>query len=136
MDSMAQLVAYLTFNGDTKKAMAFYRNIFGGELTMQTVGQSPMGNDMPPEMKKRIMHSDLSSGKVRIMAADMMGKGKLKQGNNVFLCLVCESKDEIKALFSKLSSGGKVIHPLKEEFFGTYGDLTDKFGTNWMLQFG
>jgi PhnB protein len=95
-----------------------------------------MAANMPPEAKKRIMHSELTSDKVRLMASDMIGEGKLEQGNNVYLCLVCESKDEIKTLFTKLSRGGKVRHPLKEEFFGTYGDLTDKFGTYWMLQYG
>lgn len=133
---MAQLIAYVTFNGDAKKAMTFYQRTFGGELRVQTVGESPMASSMPPEMKKRVMHSDLSSDKVRLMASDMIGEGKLDQGNNVRLCLVCESKEEIKTFFTKLSRGGKVVHPLKEEFFGMYGDLTDKFGINWMLQSG
>jgi PhnB protein len=124
------------FNGTAKKAMTFYNSVFGGDLTAQTYGESPMAAGMPPEAKKRIMHSDLTSGKVRLMAADMGGEERLEQGNNVYLCLVCESKDEIKTLFAKLSRGGKVHHALKEEFFGTYGDLTDKFGTNWMFQYG
>jgi len=133
---MAQLNAYLIFNGTAKKAMKFYQKIFGGDLSFMTYGESPMGASMPPEVKKQIMHSDLSSGKIKLMASDMAGEAMLEQGNNVFLCLVCESKDEIKTLFTKLSRGGKVLHPLKEEFFGTYGDLTDKFGTNWMFQYG
>ena len=46
------------------------------------------------------------------------------------------SKAEIETLFKKLSAGGHVNTPLKEEFFGTYGDLTDKYGFHWMFQFG
>ena len=44
------------------------------------------------------------------------------------------TKDEIHTLYSKLSAGGKADHPLNETFFGTFGDLTDKYGFNWMLQ--
>jgi len=29
-----------------------------------------------------------------------------------------------------------VTHALKEEFFGTYGDLVDKYGFSWMFQYG
>ena len=71
-----------------------------------------------------------------LMASDNLGQEGYKHGNTVSLCLVCGSKEEIETLFSKLSAGGRVKHSLKEEFFGTYGDLTDKYGFNWMFQFG
>jgi len=69
-----------------------------------------------------------------IFGTDVAGP-ELTQVNNVFLCLVCKSKEEIDTLFSKLSQGGKVTTPLKQEFSGTYGDLADKFGIKWMFQF-
>ena len=38
--------------------------------------------------------------------------------------------------FQIFSAGGEIGHPLKEEFWGgTFGDLTDKFGINWMFNF-
>jgi PhnB protein len=43
---------------------------------------------------------------------------------------------ETEMLFSKLSAGGIIPRPLKAEFFGTYGELTDKYGFLWMFQFG
>jgi PhnB protein len=68
------------------------------------------------------------------MASDMMGKDKLVRGNAVSLLLNCSSKEEIETWFSKLSAGGKVGHPLKEEFWGSvFGDFTDEFGMRWML---
>jgi len=47
------------------------------------------------------------------------------------LCLICSSKEEIETLYAKLSAGGRMEHPLNEEFF--IGDLVDKFGMSWML---
>lgn len=94
-----------------------------------------MGAQTPAAMKNNIMHSVLAGGKITLMASDMIGEEGQKHGNSISLCLVCESKEEIKTLFSRLSARGKVAHALKEEFFGTYGDLTDKYGFNWMFQY-
>jgi PhnB protein len=50
--------------------------------------------------------------------------------------LNCNNEDEIKTYFSKLSAGGKISHPLKDEFWGsTFGMFTDKFGKVWMLNY-
>ena len=136
---MAQLNAYLVFNGNCREAMQFYKGCLGGELNSMTVGNSPMAATMPAGMRDKIMHSLLTSGSIRLMASDMIdmiGEEGYKHGNTVSLCLVCQSKEEIQTLFSKLSQGGQIKHPLKEEFFGTYGDLTDKYGFSWMFQFG
>jgi uncharacterized glyoxalase superfamily protein PhnB len=42
----------------------------------------------------------------------------------------------IEPIFAKLSAGGTVNTPLIEEYFGTFGDLTDKFGIGWFFQAG
>jgi len=42
--------------------------------------------------------------------------------------------EELKTLFKRLSDGAEVTDPLKEQFFGTYGALNDKFGVRWMFQ--
>ena len=131
---MARLVSYLTFDGNCAEAMTFYKTCFGGELELNKVGEGPMAGKMPPEVKDQIMHSRLSSGKIELMASDMMGHGELAKGNNITLCLICESEQELKELFDKLSSGGKVTQPVAKEFFGWYGGFADKFGINWMLQ--
>ena len=82
------------------------------------------------------MHSVLTSGSIMLMGSDMVGEEGYRHGNTLSLCLVCQSKEEIETLYSRLSAGAKATHPLKEEFFGTYEDLTDKYGFSWMFQFG
>lgn len=71
-----------------------------------------------------------------IMGSDLTGDKEYTHGTSMALCLVCKSKDEIETLFVKLSAGGQVITPLGEMFFGTYGDLVDKYGFSWILQYG
>ena len=133
---MAQLNPYLAFSGNCREAMTFYQGCFGGELTMQTMGESPMGEQTPAEAKDHIMHSQLTKGGLVIMASDMGGAEEPAQGSAVTLSLSCSSEEEIQTLFSKLAAGGQVTHPLQVEFWGaTFGTLTDKFGMNWMLNY-
>jgi PhnB protein len=40
-------------------------------------------------------------------------------------------------LFAGLSHEGKITMPLQDVFWGAYfGSCTDKFGINWMVNFG
>jgi PhnB protein len=131
---MALLSPYITFHGNCKEAMQFYQSCLGGDLQLNTVGDSPMAAQMPKEQHNNILHSVLKNEHLTIMAADM-GTENPGQGR-VGLCLVCSSADEIKRLFDALSAGGNVDYPLKQEFFGTFGAFLDKFGIRWNLQFG
>jgi PhnB protein len=130
---MAQLNAYLHFGGDCRAAMTFYKECLGGELELMGVGDSPMAAQMPPAARNNILHGLLKSGSISIMASDWMAPGTMTKGNNISLSLTCGSNKEADALYAKLSAGGTPTHPLKDEFFGYYGDLKDKFGVNWML---
>lgn len=132
---MAQLSPYIGFGGKAEDAMKFYQSIFGGDLQIQTIKDSPMAGQFKPEMQDKVLHSYLGSNKIVIMASDMSSEEGFNVGNNISLCLQCESKEEIESLYAKLSDGGNARHPLKEEFFGTFGDLKDRFGINWMLQY-
>ena len=111
--------------------MEFYKACLGGDLNVQTVGESPYAS---PETKDNVIHSELKLGDFTLMASDMMEAGVPESGNRYSLCLVCASKSEIQRLFASFGAGGQVIHPLKEEFFGTYGDLVDQYGIAWMFQ--
>ncbi len=130
---MAQINPYLLFDGNCRDAMGFYKGCLGGELNLMTVGESPMGKEMPVDAQKKIMHARLQADGLVIMAADNMGPSGTTPGGNISLSLTGGSKKEIDTLFSKLSAGGKVLHAPKDEFFGYYGDLKDKYGTTWML---
>lgn len=132
---MTQINPYLHFDGNCREAMTFYKECLGGELKVQTVGESPMAAQMPAAEHKKILQARLKKGEISLMASDMVGPKGIQKGNTVSLALVCSSKAEIETLFSKLGAGGKVSHALKEEFFGTYGDLTDKFGIDWMFNY-
>ena len=87
-------------------------------------------------MKDCILHAVLTNGELALMASDMVGEQGLVRGNAISLMLNCSSEDEIRRYYTALSSGGKATHPLEDTFWGAlFGDLTDKFGTKWLLHF-
>ncbi len=100
---------------------------------MMGVGDSPMAAQMPPAARNNVLHALLKSKDITIMASDWMGSGTMTKGNNISLSISCGSNKEADGLYAKLSAGGTASHPLKDEFFGYFGDLKDKFGITWML---
>ncbi len=133
---MTQIISYLTFNGNCREAMHFYRDCLGGELQLQTIGESPMADKMPPRMREGILHASLTKDGLSLMASDMVGEQGLVKGNSVSLMLNCSSEAEIKNCYASLARDGQVTHPLENTYWGAlFGDLTDKFGHHWLLHF-
>ncbi|MDP4198087.1 MAG: VOC family protein [Bacteroidota bacterium] len=133
---MTQINAYVTFEGNCREAMSFYHNCLGGELLIQTIGGSSIEDQCPTSMKDQILHASLCSDALTLMGSDMIGPDGFHQGNNIALALHCSTEEEIETFFSKLSLGGRVIHPLSVEFWGaTFGMVTDRFGIRWMLSY-
>lgn len=124
--------AYLSFTGNCGEAMTFYKNCLGGELTLVTVKSTPMAHEFPADKQNDIIHSALINENMTLMATDM-GLSKGIHGNTVALSLACDTLDELKEAFSKLSEGAKIINEPHEFFSGTMAVLNDKYGFNWML---
>ncbi len=133
---MTQINAYLTFNGNCREAMTFYKACLGGELSFQTIGASPLSAKMPERMKACMLHATLTKDALVLMGTDMVGAQGLIKGNNVTLSLNCSSEEEIKTFYEQLSAGGVANHSLEENFWGAlFGELTDKFGNHWILNY-
>lgn len=133
---MSSINSYLRFNGNCKEVMSFYKDCLGGELTMQKVGESPMAHNMPQQMQDKIMHATLKNDGFTIMASDLCDERGLIKGNNVSLMLDCDSEKQIRNTYERLSEGGKKTHPLEKTFWNAlFGDLTDKFGINWLMNY-
>lgn len=132
---MTQLIPYLNFNGNCRQAMTFYQDCLGGELVLQTVGESPIASQMPPEMTENILHATLTNGAINLAGSDMVGAA-LSPGNSVTMMLNCSSEAEINTVYANLADGGIIGDPLQTQFWGAvFGTVSDKFGTSWMLNF-
>ena len=133
---MTQINSYLTFNGNCSEAMTFYKECLGGELVLQTIGESPLASKMPQQMKDCILHATLTNDTLVLMGSDMVPQSGLIKGNAVSLMLDCKTEKDIRNYYNKLSEDGHATHPLEQTFFGAMlGGLSDKFGNHWLLHF-
>lgn len=133
---MDQLAIYLTFNGNCREAMTFYRECLGGELYLQTMEESPMAEKLPAEIKNLILHASLRRDDFVLLGSDLVGEQGLKQGNGISILLNCSSEEELKDYYLKLSQGGQTTHlPVLTYWGALFGGLTDKYGHHWLFNF-
>ena len=127
------LTPYLNFNGNTKEALEFYHQVLGGELRLQTFGETP-GMPVPPGYEDKIIHGHLQADDLVIMASEGRPGEQVSFGDNVHLSLQGADEAKLSGIFNSLSEGGKVTMPLAKQFWGdTFGSFTDKFGVHWQV---
>lgn len=140
---MASVSTYLNFPGNTEEAFLFYKSVFNTDFTAPGIrrlgdGPAPEGAPaLPDHVKNMVMHVQLPIlGGHYLMGTDCpkeMGF-TVTFGNNNFICLNPDSKDETRRLFDALKAGGTVQMELEDMFWGAYfGTLTDRFGVLWMF---
>ena len=137
---MTAINPYLNFNGNTEEAFNFYKSVFGGEfLALMRFKDNAGCGAIPESEKERIMHVALPIGNGAVLmgtdALESMGQ-KLTFGNNFYICINPESKEEADRLFNGLSAGGKIEMAMQDMFWGAYwGSFADKFGVQWMVNY-
>src|SRR5688572_16728326 len=123
---MARTSTYLNFPRNTEEAFNFYRSVFGGEFNggIARFKDIPPAEGMPPlpdSDKELVMHIELTIPGGHILmgtdAPESMGFTVIK-GNNVFINLEPDSREETKKLFDALSAGGKISMELQDMFWG------------------
>lgn len=138
---MKSSAVHLTFDGNCKEAFDFCAAVFQNKLsTSMTMGESPMKDSVPENLKSLIMHTRLEIGlgdTFCLIGGDrnpMFHKEAFNVGNHSQICLTPDSPEETERIFRELGEGGKVTMPLAKQFWGSlHGALTDKFGIRWMF---
>jgi PhnB protein len=129
----SQLNPYLNFSGTARQAMEFYRDVFGGELTISTFGESGPMDGVDSADADKIMHAQLQTGTGYVlMGADVPSHMEF-QAPAGFAVSLSGDDEALRGYFEKLSSGGTVTTPLQKMMWGDeFGMLTDQFGIQWM----
>lgn len=133
-----KLNSYISFNGNAKEAIEFYKSIFGGEVYMDTFSsfadKMPVSNDD----KDKVMHAYLKGDNgIELMASDTPSGMPSQSGAQISLTLNGDDEAKLREYWDKLVEGGSVTLPLEKAPWGdTFGLLVDKFGINWMIDIG
>lgn len=137
---MPSVNIYLNFMGQTEAAFNRYRDVFGGELNLQRMGDvppDPNGPQLTEAEKNLVMHVELPiiDGTV-LMGTDMLESmgHELRLGNNMTISLQYEDLAETRRVFDALSEGATEVMPLTPMFWGAHwGTFQDEFGVRWMF---
>jgi PhnB protein len=128
----SRLNPYLTFDGNARQAMEFYRDVFGGDLQFMTFGEYGQTGDAAD----KVMHAKLETPNgYTLMASDTApGAHQLMAGNNITVSLSGDDKDDLHRFWDKLSKKGNVTMPMEKQAWGDeFGMCTDQFGVAWMV---
>lgn len=128
----SRLNPYISFSGDARQAMEFYKQVFGGTLTMNTFGEY---GDQDAPGADNIMHGMLETDRgFTLMGADTPPGEEHKPGNNIAVSLSGDDGDELRGYWQQLSDGGTVTVPLEKQMWGDeFGMCVDRFGIAWMV---
>lgn len=135
---MIKINPYLNFDGTCEEAFNFYKSVFGGEFTYFSKIGEISDVSFPEEDKDLIMHVSLPLGENVLMGSDVPSnaQSQFKSGNNTYISIMPDSREEADRLFNELSVGGEVEMPMEEMFWGDYyGSFRDRFGIWWMINF-
>jgi len=128
----SRLNPYVNFDGNTREAMEFYKDVFGGELVINTFAE--FGNP-DPAVADKTMHALLETEHgFTLMASDGPPGTEVKVGDNISISLSGDDAGELHGYWDKLAEGGTVTMPLEVAPWGdAFGQLTDRFGVAWMV---
>ena len=130
----SKLNPYISFKGNAREAMEFYKTVFGGKLELSTFGEAGAANNgAEPD---QIMHASLvADNGITLMASDSAtGMREYVAGTNMSVSLSGDNEEELTGYYNKLAEGGKVEQPLTKAPWGdTFGMCIDKFGVFWMV---
>jgi PhnB protein len=131
----SRLNPYISFVDNARQAMEFYKDVFGGTLTLNTFGE--FGAQDSPEADK-IMHGLLETDRgFTLMASDTPPGMEHNPGTNIAVSLSGDDVDELRGYWAKLSDGGTVSVPLEKQMWGDeFGMCVDRFGIPWMVNIG
>ena len=138
---MTKYNPYLNFAGNTEEAFNFYKSVVGGEFaSVVRFRDMPLpGVSLSKEDADKIMHIGLPLGQDQmLMASDVLESlgQKLIQGNNIYISVHPDSKQEADRLFTALSEGAEIEMAIADQPWGDYwGSLKDKFGVLWMINY-
>ncbi|MEU9667668.1 VOC family protein [Streptomyces bobili] len=128
----SRLNPYISFGGDARQAMEFYKEVFGGTLVLNTFGE--FGQQDAPQADQ-IMHAMLETPSgFTLMASDTPPGMNVTQGDNISVSLSGDDAAALRGYWEKLSAGGSVSVPLEKQMWGdVFGMCTDRFGIPWMV---
>ncbi|HTZ56031.1 MAG TPA: VOC family protein [Candidatus Acidoferrum sp.] len=133
-----QLEPYIYFHGTCEDALNFYAKCFGGKIEGLTrMSEAPKEFQGDPSWSNKVMHASFIAGDMRFMCSDGRPGTPPHGEDDLALSVATPDVAEGERVFKALSEGGTVETPFAKAFWGgMFGQVTDKFGIQWMVTAG
>lgn len=122
---MQKITPHLWFDKEAKEAAEFYTSLFEDTkiTNVTTLHNTPSGDC-------DVVSFELSGQSFMAISAGPL----FKFNPSVSFHVKCKTKDEVDALWKKLSDGGKVLMELDQyPWSEKYGWFQDKYGLSWQV---
>jgi len=131
-----KMIPSLSFSGNAEEAMKFYKEALQGEITATMHYEDMPGAEKNPNTAGKILHGEVTFSAGTLFFNDNF-MYEVVVGNSLELTLDCDSEEQLTALFNGLKKDAKNVslEPQTTFWGATYGQLTDKYGIGWGLNF-
>jgi PhnB protein len=124
---------YLHFPGTAREALTFYGDVFGCAVQLHTFEEFSRTDGQADA----IAHGYLADGPVVLFGADVAGDEAAFRSEGLMLSLLgTAAPSTLRAWFSRLSEGGRVVDDLQTRPWGASdGQVIDRYGLHWLIGF-
>jgi PhnB protein len=128
----SRLNPYISFTDNARPAMEFYKEVFGGTLSLSTFGEFGAGDSTESD---KIMHAMLETEDgFTLMASDTPSGMQHIPGNSMSVSLSGDDSEKLHRYWDKLSEGADVTMPMDKQPWGDeFGMCVDRYGIRWMV---
>jgi len=120
---------YLVFNGNCRQAFNYYQWCLGGDLRVQTLADTPYGNEVDFEFREAVICATLENEYIKLVGTDLSAEGRIVSGNRMSIMIECDSFTHRAKLVNKLV--GRNFCSLKNT--DQLINVTDPYSVNWVL---
>lgn len=130
---MTDPTPYLHFAGTARQALTFYAGVFGCTAQFHTFADFGRTDGSA----EAVAHGYLTDGPVSLFAADVAPGERAFRCEGLMLSLLGTSAPDIlRAWFSGLAEGGRVVEDLRRQPWGAWdGQVVDQYGLHWLIGF-
>ena len=127
---MTKVKTHLMFQGEAKKAIDLYSSVFK-DLEVGEIENYEEGEQLSKGSFK-LANISFAGHELIIFNSPPVHDFSFTPSMSIFVDF--DTRDELEAVFAKLSEGGKIMMPLDNYGFSNrFGWIADRYGVSWQL---
>jgi predicted 3-demethylubiquinone-9 3-methyltransferase (glyoxalase superfamily) len=129
---MQKIIPHLWFDSQAEEAAKFYTSLFKNSRVGRTTRYGKAGFEIHHQPEGKLMTIEFDLGGQEFIGLN--GGPIFKFTPAVSFLIACKTKEEVEALWKKLSAGGTALMELGEYLFSEkYGWTQDRYGLSWQV---